>query len=71
MDNQKHEALLRRHDVEKRTGISRSQLFELIRRGEFPKPIPLVGRTRAWVESDISAWIASRIEAARLVGNSR
>lgn len=59
------EFLLRIADVQARTGISRSQLFELIRRGEFPKPIPLVGRTRAWVESDISAWITNRIEAAR------
>lgn len=71
MDNQKREVLLRRHDVEKRTGISRSQLFELIRRGEFPKPIPLVGRTRAWVESDVSAWIAGRIDAARAGEPSR
>ena len=65
------EALLRIPDVLARTGISRSQLFELIRRGEFPKPIPLVGRTRAWVESDVSAWIASRIEAARAAGGAR
>ncbi len=67
----KPEALLRIADVQARTGISRSQLFDLIRRGEFPKPIPLVGRTRAWVESDVSAWITSRIEAARSAGVTR
>lgn len=71
MEGQEIEALLRRHDVEKRTGISRSQLFELIRRKEFPAQIPLVGRTRAWVESDVSAWIAGRIEAARKTGASK
>lgn len=65
------EALLRIADVQARTGISRSQLFELIRRKEFPAPIPLVGRTRAWVESDVSAWIAGRIEAARAAGGTR
>ena len=70
MDN-KPEALLRIPDVQARTGISRSQLFELIRRKEFPAPIPLVGRTRAWVESDVSAWIAGRIEAARAAGSTR
>lgn len=71
MEGQKIEALLRRNEVERRTGISRSQLFELIRRKEFPAPIPLVGRTRAWVESDVSAWIAGRIEAARAAGGTR
>lgn len=71
MTTQAPEALLRIADVQARTGISRSQLFELTRRGEFPKPIPLVGRTRAWVESDVSAWIASRIEAARSAGGAR
>jgi len=71
MTTQTPEALLRIAEVQARTGISRSQLFELTRRGEFPKPIPLVGRTRAWVESDVSAWIAGRIEAARAVGGAR
>lgn len=71
MTTQAPEALLRIADVQARTGISRSQLFELTRRGEFPKPIPLVGRTRAWVESDVSAWIAARIEAARAAGGAR
>lgn len=69
--NPKPEALLRIADVQARTGISRSQLFELIRRGDFPKPIPLAGRTRAWVDSDVSEWITSRINAARAAGGSR
>lgn len=71
MSAQPREALLRLSDVQARTGISRSQLFELIRKGEFPKPIPLVGRTRAWVESDVSGWIADRISAARAAGGAR
>lgn len=71
MESKPAPVLLRRHEVERRTGISRSQLFELIRRKEFPAPIPLVGRTRAWVESDVSAWIAGRIEAARVASCPR
>jgi len=71
MSTQLREALLRIDEVQARTGISRSQLYELVNGGKFPKPIPLVGRTRAWVESDVSNWINSRIEAARTAGSAR
>lgn len=67
MTNTPKEALLRRAEVEKRTGLSRSHLFELIRRGDFPAPIPLAGRSRAWVESDVQGWIDARITAGRKV----
>lgn len=58
-------ALLRREEVEARTGLSRSVLYRLIAAGDFPKPIELHGRSRAWVESDVSDWIAAKIEAGR------
>jgi prophage regulatory protein len=65
METQMKDALLRRDEVEKRTGLSRSHLFELIRRGDFPAAIPLAGRSRAWVESDVQGWIDARIAAGR------
>lgn len=67
MTPQTNEALLRLPVVQARTGLSRSQIYALIRAGGFPAPVPLVGRTRAWTESSVSAWIAGRIAAA---GNS-
>lgn len=70
MESQKSEVLLRLAEVQARTGISRSQLFELTRRGEFPKPIPLVGRTRAWVASEVDAWVLNRIRSARGDGSA-
>lgn len=65
MDTAKSPALLRRYEVEARTGLSRSTLFALVASGDFPKPIELHGRTRAWVESDVSDWIAAKIQAGR------
>ncbi len=61
------EALLRRKQVEARTGLTRSTLYALISEGKFPKPIPLVGRTVAWTESSIDRWIAERIAASKEV----
>ena len=61
------EALLRRKQVEARTGLTRSTLYALISEGKFPRPIPLVGRTVAWTESSIDQWIAERIAASKEV----
>jgi prophage regulatory protein len=52
--------LLRRPEVEARTGLSRSTLYEWMKRGEFPQPVKLGTRLVAWRESDIAAWLKSR-----------
>lgn len=52
--------LLRRPEVEARTGLSRSTLYEWMKRGEFPQPVKLGARLVAWRESDINAWLESR-----------
>ncbi|WP_288363296.1 AlpA family transcriptional regulator [uncultured Spongiibacter sp.] len=67
MTEQSREALLRRKQVEARTGLTRSTIYALISEGKFPKPIPLVGRTVAWTESSIDRWIAERIAASNEV----
>lgn len=58
------EILLRRKEVERRVGLTRSTLYALMHEGKFPKPIPLVGRTVAWKQSSVDQWIEDRIAAA-------
>ena len=41
-------------------GLSRSTIYEMIRRGEFPAPVRLGVRAVGWRRSDIEAWPASR-----------
>jgi prophage regulatory protein len=54
----------RRKDVETITGLSRSTLYVLMSRGEFPRPVKLTGKKAvAWPESAISEWLATRIKA--------
>jgi predicted DNA-binding transcriptional regulator AlpA len=57
--------IIRRRDLPKYTGLQKSQTDVLISRGEFPKPISLTdgGRARGWLEDEIAAWQAGRIEA--------
>ncbi|MDF2939683.1 MAG: hypothetical protein K0R66_325 [Gammaproteobacteria bacterium] len=42
--------------VKKLTGLSRTTIYELIREGKFPKPIPIGKRSVAWSEIEIMEW---------------
>jgi prophage regulatory protein len=55
------EQLLRRKVVLEKTGLKASNLFTLIRQGDFPKPVKLSPATSAWVNSEVEAWIRRRI----------
>ena len=58
--------ILRRRQVEKRVGLSRSPLYARIRAGTFPKQISLGGgKAVGWIESEIEAWIAAQIQKSR------
>lgn len=60
-----NERILRLTPVIQKTGISRATIYDKINKGEFPRPISLGVRSVGWLESEIEAWIASRIEASR------
>ena len=57
------ERLLRRPEVEKRTGIPTSSLYRLMRAGQFPTPIKIGTRAVAWSEAEIAEWLADRPRA--------
>lgn len=58
--------LLRLRAVEEATGLSRSSLYRLIQSDVFPAPIQLTGaRAVAWLQTDVDAWIQSRIAESR------
>lgn len=54
-------ALLRRPEVTRRTGLSRSTLYARMKAGTFPKPVYLTPTTPAWVASEVDGWIASLV----------
>ena len=57
--------ILRRPQVEQRTGLSCSTLYQYIQDGHFPRPLALGPRAVGWLESDVNAWIAARLKATR------
>lgn len=56
---------IRQPEVLRRTALSRSTLYELIGKGEFPKPLKLGERIACWPEHEITAWQQSQLAAAR------
>ncbi len=59
------EQILRLAGVKERTGLSRSTIYLNISLGLFPAPVQLGARSVGWLESEIDAWIASRIKQTR------
>ena len=61
--------ILRCRQVLARTGLSRSSLYALIGRGEFPSAVRLSQRSVGWLEQDIAQWIEARSRVARVVAH--
>ena len=55
--------MLRRPEVEARTGLSRSSIYVMMERGTFPRPKRIGQRAVAWSEAEIERWLATRAEA--------
>jgi len=56
--------ILKRSEVEKRYGLSRSTIYRLVERGEFPKPVRLTSHSVGWLESQLEEWLNNRIKAS-------
>ena len=59
-ENAMQDRLLRRREVEKITGMSRSSIYRLMQEGGFPRPVKVGPAAVRWKTSDITAWIESR-----------
>ena len=57
--------ILRRQQVQARTGLTRSTIYQKIAEGGFPKPVKLSSRAVGWLESDIQGWLQARVNASR------
>lgn len=55
--------LVRVGEVRVITGLSRSQIYELESRGNFPRRVPIGQRVTCWALPEIEAWVAERIAA--------
>ena len=53
--------ILRRAEVEAKTGFKRAHIYSLMREGKFPKALRLGVRAVGWDSVEIEQWIADRL----------
>lgn len=68
---QREPSILRRKQVQARTGLARSTIYQHIQAGTFPRPVQLGPRAVGWLESEVSDWITERIAASRAGATGR
>ena len=54
--------ILRRAEVEAKTGFKRAHIYNLMNAGKFPKAIRLGIRAVGWDSAEIEQWINQRLE---------
>jgi prophage regulatory protein len=53
--------ILRRPEVETKTGYPTSTIYEMMSRGVFPRPIQLGPKSVGWVEAEVDEHLEARI----------
>lgn len=53
------DTILRRPEVQSRTGLSRSSIYAGMAKGTFPQAVKISTRAVGWHERDISDWLDS------------
>lgn len=52
--------ILRRAEVESKTGFKRAHIYRLMEQGKFPKAMRLGVRAVGWDSAEVEQWIADR-----------
>lgn len=68
--------ILRRKQVETRTGLSRSTIYAKLRHNPkrpsdydptFPRPVSLGAKSVGWLAHEVDAWLTAQVEKSRKV----
>ncbi|MFM0362138.1 helix-turn-helix transcriptional regulator [Paraburkholderia sediminicola] len=54
--------MLRRADVERITGLSRSAIYQYVAENKFPRQMKLGARAVGWIESEVQDWLRQRLQ---------
>lgn len=62
-DDDMGDPIIRLSEVLRTTGLSRSTLYDLVRKGTFPAPLRISPRVSGWLTSEIKVWKRGLIDA--------
>ena len=72
--------ILRRKQVESRTGLSRSSIYARLRHNPkrpgdydptFPSPVSVGAKAVGWIEAEIDAWLTAQVEKSRKAASGK
>ena len=52
---------LRLPSVIDKVGLSRSQIYKLIQRGDFPEPVKIGPKVSVWIEEKLEMWMDAQV----------
>lgn len=58
-------SIIRKPQLLDRLGFSKSTLYKMISKGEFPPPVHISTRVSGWPSSEIDDWIKQRVAESR------
>lgn len=56
--------VMRVWQVQQATGLARSTIYEMVKRGELPSPQKLSARVSVWKASEVQAWLEAKMKGA-------
>lgn len=62
--------LIRLPEVLDRVGLKKTAVYKMMAEEEFPRPVK-IGTSSAWVEHEITEWIAARMSARQATQTTR
>ena len=57
---------LKLQQVIDKTTLCRSSIYNLINAGDFPNSVTVMGKRKAWLESEVEEWMMEKIQAIKL-----
>ena len=54
---------LKLQQVIDKTTLCRSSIYNLINSGDFPDSVAVMGKRKAWLESDVEDWMMEKLQA--------
>lgn len=47
------------------TGLGTTKIYDMIKKGSFPRQVPLDGRAVAWIKSEVLVWNQQKVDDVR------
>lgn len=62
-DDMGQDSFIRLPEVQRRTSLSRSEIYRRVQKGTFPRQRRISAKVAVWIESEVRAWMDEQLQA--------